>query len=65
MATIVPTIGIITVNAPNGKYASLCFSPQTELIVVTTYPPCGNESSEPEAIAIVRCRESVSTPISI
>lgn len=36
IANIVPIIGIITVKAPNGRYASLCFSLQTELMVVTT-----------------------------
>lgn len=55
IASIVPMMGIITVKVPNGIYASLCFSLQTELMVVTTYPPCGNESREPNAIAIVRC----------
>ena len=35
-ANTTPSIGTMTVNAPNAGYASLCVSPAIERIVVTT-----------------------------
>ena len=55
IANIVPSAGTMTVNAPTALYAAWWVSPQMPLIVVTTYPLCGSESSAPDDIATVQC----------